>query len=553
MEPNRRVVFIFIMITVAVLCFALLLAAGYFGSFFNRAMSVAGYLTWHNVFEFASIFISLSVFVISYYTYNQTGNFQSLIIGCFFLMSGLLDIFHTLSFKGMPDFLVQNTAGNRATTLWVISRFISSIGLLIASYVSNKRVRRINAKWMAIPSALIAFIVLFITTYAPYLISPMYIEGQGLTSFKIILEFIIISVFVISSIRFSIIYIKKEESLDLLLVVALIVSVFSELAFTIYNSVYDIYNYIGHFYKIIYFIIIFRAIFIQNIRKPYQDLKHAKEELHNYAQNLDRMVEQRTSQLKQINSKLTDDLEYARDIQKAMMPVRIPVIDEVAFHTAYIPAEHVGGDFYNIFKLDEDRVGFYIGDVAGHGVPAAMLTVFLNQCFKIYRELENENFVHSSPSSVLKYIYESYNLTNFKDETYVVLFYAIYNFRTRELVYSSAGLNANPVLMSSEGHITEILTSGFPICKFMEYIKADYEDRIIVLKEGDILLLYTDGLIEAQGREAVKDYWPCLRKLLGSSRLKIEELSGRLLESINPANFEKGLPDDVTFILMEAK
>jgi len=137
----------------------------------------------------------------------------------------------------------------------------------------------------------------------------------------------------------------------------------------------------------------------------------AKQELRKYADNLDKIVQERTLELEELNKKLMEDLEYARDIQKAMFTLHHPDWQKVRFEAKYYTAERASGDFYNVFKLDGNNIGFFIGDVSGHGVPAAMLTVFLNQTIKTLVEVEIN--VAMSPSKVLESIYKSFNNSEF--------------------------------------------------------------------------------------------------------------------------------------------
>lgn len=211
---------------------------------------------------------------------------------------------------------------------------------------------------------------------------------------------------------------------------SMVLSIYSEIAFTQYASVYDIYNYLGHIYKFLAFFIIFKVMFINNIRKPYIELYDAKQEIKHYADNLDLLVQTRTEELRKLNNQLMDDLRYAKDIQKAVYPSRLPQEREVVFDTRYFAAEIVSGDFYNIFRRDEDNIAFFIGDVSGHGVPAAMLTVFVNQTVRTILDIELGII---KPSKVLNSIYKSFNETNFKEEVYIVMIYALYNKRKRYL------------------------------------------------------------------------------------------------------------------------
>ena len=87
-----------------VLSFLLFIATSLFENAFNSIMSIASFLTWHNLLEFLSILISLGIFLAAYYTYEQTKNLRMMLIGVVFLTMGFIDAFHTLSYKGMPDF-----------------------------------------------------------------------------------------------------------------------------------------------------------------------------------------------------------------------------------------------------------------------------------------------------------------------------------------------------------------------------------------------------------------------------------------------------------------
>jgi len=163
------------------------------------------------------------------------------------------------------------------------------------------------------------------------------------------------------------------------------------------------------------------------------------------------------------------------------------------------------------FKIDNDNIGFYIGDVSGHGVPAAMLTIFLNQTVKTLLEMETNELNKISPAMVLENIYRSFNSTNFDENVYIVMIYAVYNRHTQVLTYSSAGLNVSPILIKPSGEILEIEIKGFPICKFIEFYDGEYQNHALKLNKDEKILFYTDGLIEAQNTD---------RNFFGDMRLK---------------------------------
>jgi sigma-B regulation protein RsbU (phosphoserine phosphatase) len=464
----------------------------------------------------------------------------------------MVDFFHMLSYKGMPAFLINNPESNRATTFWIIARLLSAFYFILAVYMNLEKRSKINKKFFALTAFFISIIILIVVTYYPDFLPPMYIEGKGLTPLKIVLEYLIILLLAVSGTKSLIMYIKTGDKLSALMCGSLILGIFSELAFVSYDQVYDIYNYIGHIYKVIAYSMLFVLAFVRNVQQPYIELYEAERKLRNYADSLDKTVEQRTKQLKNVNKRLMDDLKYAKGIQKAMLPAALPDMPEFSFNAMYYPAERLSGDFYDIFKLDDQHFAFYICDVSGHGVPAAMLTVFLKQCIDNKKDMDLNSGDISFPSKVLLSVFDSFNNTNFKDEVYMVLAYAIYNIKTKKLIYSSAGLNAVPILIKENGEIEEIPIRGFPICKLKNEFNVNYDDSYLDLSKGDKLLFYTDGLVDAKNMENRQYGIDRLNGfLLNNSGLSGEELRNSLKQDLYDYINGKKISDDITFFILE--
>ncbi len=526
---------------------------------FSRIMSASEYLSWHTIFEFMSILISFCVFILPYYAYRQSRRLRGILIANVFLTMSIIDTFHTLSFKGMPHFLIENTGANRATTFWVIARLIGAIGITLASLIKINRKSNVDRKVFSGIAILFSLSVLVIVTYFPNVIPAMYVEGMGVTQIKKILEYVIIIFLCFAGILYLRQYLKNRDNSNLIISIAITIGIFSELAFVRYYSVYDIYNYVGHAYKFISYFMVFRIAFIKNIEKPYLALFKAKNRLDKYAGQLNKLVAERTEELQQVNEelsqknqKLLEDLEFARDIQKAILPGKFPNCDQLTFEAKYYPAERVSGDFYNIFKLDEDRIGMYIGDVSGHGVPAAMLTVFLNQCIKTVQELDGNRCEVIKPSKVLENLYESYNRVNFKDEVYILVLYAIYNIKTMELTYSSAGMNAQPLIVKRNSEIIEIDTTGLPICKLINITPANYTDKTIQLENGDKVFFYTDGLIESYDNKTGEIFTlEYLKEFLLKNNGNCSKLYNEIDKKIKNISGNSGLKDDITFFMLQ--
>ncbi|MFA9423595.1 MAG: MASE3 domain-containing protein [Sedimentibacter sp.] len=526
--------------------------SAYFNNFFKEIMSVATYLTWHNLFEFASILAAFSIFIVTFYIYDESGSLRMIILGCAFLVMGSIDIFHTLSYKGMEDFFISNISANRATTFWILSRIIGSLGILVAVIIPIQYECKIKKWFFVIPTSIVVMTIFFVVTYLPDFLPAMFIEGQGLTKWKIALEYLVILVMLITFIKIAMDYNKDGSRQEYLFMIGILMSIFSEFAFVSYASVYDIYNYIGHIYKIIAYFILFKAIYAENVIIPYHEMKKTRNDLKVYSENLDFLVKQRTKELENMNEKLIIDIEYAREMQRSLLPTQMPQDISVFFCAGYLPAERLSGDFYNVIKLDESNIAIYIGDVAGHGVSAAMLTIFANQNIIPIKD-DEESLKVISPGYVIKSLYKAFNKMDFKDSTYLVMLYGIYNTQNKCFTYASGGINVLPLIIKHTGEIVEMELKGFPICKLGDYYEPFYEDRMIQLESGDKILFYTDGLVEAKNldgdiysQEKIKDF-------VGTNHsLKATELDEAIKENLYKHIGSSGkLLDDVTFLIME--
>lgn len=542
-----KVIFVFIFSII------LYIIAAYYNNVFVDIMSVASYLTWHIIFEFAGILVSFSLFTVTYFIYEESGSLRMIVLGCAFLAMGFLDAFHTLSFKGMADFFITNDTANRATTLWILSRVFGSLGFMSAVFIPSHIIYKIKKRFFAATTIVFTIILFLVVTYFPHFFPAMLIEGQGLTYIKIILEYIIILIMGVTFIMVVAEYKKTNSKREYMFMIALVLSIFSEFSFTNYGSVYDAFNYIGHLYKIIAYIILYKAIYIENVSVPYREMKIARNELKEYSDNLNIIVKQRTKELEEMNEVLMTDIEYAKEMQRSLLPAQMPQDISVSFHAEYLAAERLSGDFYNVIKLDENNIAIYIGDVSGHGVSAAMLTVFANQNIKPLKEEEDLSEEIIEPGYVLKTIYKGFNKTNFNVETYIVMLYGIYNIKSKCFTYASAGINVPPYIIKKSGEVLEMNIKGFPICKLGDYVMPFYDDRTVQLESGDKILFYSDGLVEVKNKNNVIYGQQKMEEFIKRNcKLNSTELNVAIKSNLyNHMGNDGKLMDDATFLIME--
>jgi len=248
-------------------------------------LSFYNYLLFHSIAEVISIVISGGIFFIGWNSRKYMNSSFFLVVGTSFLFISIIDLLHTLSYSGMAIFF--DFDANLPTQLWIAARYWQSLSYLLASLAINKKIK---ASYLMV-SGVVIISVLFYTIFYE-IFPPSYIEGTGLTLFKIISEYIIILIFLASAI---ILYKFRNEfqwKIFILIIVSISATIISELSFTFYLSVFDISNLIGHIFKIIAFFLIYKAIIVTGLEDPFglllRKLKLSDESLRRKADDLER-------------------------------------------------------------------------------------------------------------------------------------------------------------------------------------------------------------------------------------------------------------------------
>jgi PAS domain S-box-containing protein len=259
------------------------------------------------------------------------------------------------------------------------------------------------------------------------------------------------------------------------------------------------------------------------------------------------LYDEEVNKVIQQNNVQNRDLNIAAKIQKRLLPSQ-NLFPNIEYR--YKPLDQLGGDFCDIFPFG-DYVGIFISDVAGHGVPSAFVTAILKSSLD-----KAESYVKENPSQLLSYLNES--IVDFCDGRFVTAFYGIFNKKSRELLYSSAG-HPYPILIR-KGFVSELKMekSGRPLGIFSAHDSSakfhHYSNQIFALEKSDRLLFYTDGLTEASKIEKAdyiqyEDY--IKESIIKSKELPLAEFLDRLLMDQNL--FLEGAPleDDICMIGMD--
>lgn len=262
----------------------------------------------------------------------------------------------------------------------------------------------------------------------------------------------------------------------------------------------------------------------------------------------DRLAE-RTAEVHRINrllhqayQQIDEELELAQRIQSSFLPQTLPQVPNVRFAVHYLLCGRVGGDFYDIFRLDEDHVGFYVADAMGHGVPASLLTIFVKKGVRP-KEVHGNSYRLVPPDEVLGRLNRDLIEQQLSGQPFITLVYALFNHKTGVLSLARAG-HPYPLHVPRDGPVQLWKQEGF----LLGVVDARFPLHSRQIQAGDKLLLYTDGIDHA----AFEEQTPGLDSLIACAErhrlLPAQEFVARLARDLFGT---ASLPDDLTLLVLE--
>ncbi|MDD2689082.1 MAG: CHASE2 domain-containing protein [Candidatus Omnitrophica bacterium] len=241
---------------------------------------------------------------------------------------------------------------------------------------------------------------------------------------------------------------------------------------------------------------------------------------------------------------LEKELDIARAIQRSFLPAEISNFHGLDISSFLQPAKFVAGDLYDVFVIDERKIGVFIGDVSGKGVPAALIMAQTISLFRIFsRQYPN------SPEVLNRMNREFYGKFSGR---FVTCMYIIIDIEKKQVSVSSAG--HSPLLLHRRGEerILEIeLSADLPL-GITEDI--EYKEVIFNMEEGDEIIVFTDGLSEARDKRNQEFGLANIKNIiLKSSRLTAAELSKDIESALFGFSGRQPLHDDITFIVLKSQ
>lgn len=250
-----------------------------------------------------------------------------------------------------------------------------------------------------------------------------------------------------------------------------------------------------------------------------------------------------TESIQNKNNLLNFELKMAKNIQLSILPNSFEH-ENLLFEYIYKPCATLSGDFLDIYKIRDNIYGVYIADVAGHGVSASLLTMFLRS--SIDKQID-------SPEVVLKNLYRKFNDLNFDTTQYLTIFYAIIDIENYTLTYSNAGHNSPPILFNNiTKSLRKLISSGIPISNWSE--SPHYKNTTIKINPNDQLLMYTDGIIEISNEQSIEFGESNILELILNydqhPKVVLKEIMDKAFNFANIQN-ENHLKDDITISIIK--
>jgi sigma-B regulation protein RsbU (phosphoserine phosphatase) len=251
---------------------------------------------------------------------------------------------------------------------------------------------------------------------------------------------------------------------------------------------------------------------------------------------------------------IEDDLKAAAWMQERLLPAPTLQAHGVRCEWRLQPSGYVAGDIFNFFVMDEKQVGFYLLDVSGHGVPAAMLSVALGMMLtpdathgsplKSYNR-DTGVFEVLLPDDAIRELNRRFQL---KDDRYFTMIYGLFDTHSSILRMAQAG-HPSPILIRKDGRLQILGSGGMPMGVWPD-IEFDCFD--VSIKHGDRLLLYSDGVTECKsvhgetfGEDRVVD---CLEQL---ATRPLDELLGELMDVVRSWRGDSDFEDDLSLLAIE--
>ena len=234
------------------------------------------------------------------------------------------------------------------------------------------------------------------------------------------------------------------------------------------------------------------------------------------------------------------ELSVAADIQRKLLPQTSPDVSGMQLAFYFKPARGVGGDYYDFIQLPSSKVGVTMVDVAGKGVPAALVMVMIRS---VLRTLAPS---YDSTSQVVSRLNDILS-RELSSDRYATMFYYTFDPVTHRVKYTNAGHGPAIFYSPSTGELRRLDTEGFPV-GIVE--GSFYGENEVVVREGDILVLYTDGITEAMNEDhELFGEENLIEVIKSNASLSAQEIKTRIVQAVGFFVGDAPQHDDMTLVV----
>jgi phosphoserine phosphatase RsbU/P len=242
--------------------------------------------------------------------------------------------------------------------------------------------------------------------------------------------------------------------------------------------------------------------------------------------------------------RLEKELDVAREIQRKILPSKTPEMEKLSLFATFIPAFEVGGDYYDFFEIDKNKLGFVIADVAGKGISAAFIMAEVKGIFETLSKLiSSPRQLFIQANEILK--------GSLEKKSFVTAIYGIIDINSGIVRIARAG--HPPVFHLHAGAIKSLSPEGIGLgLDYGDIFSNNLKELEIKLNFGDVLCVYTDGIPESQNIELGDFGYARMKEIiLENSEKNVQEISNEILKQVSIFSQNKSQHDDITLILFK--
>jgi serine phosphatase RsbU (regulator of sigma subunit) len=257
-------------------------------------------------------------------------------------------------------------------------------------------------------------------------------------------------------------------------------------------------------------------------------------------------LRRRDDSLRYFTQRLDEELRLAARLQQDFLPKSLPQVGPVRFHTLFRPASHVSGDLYDVMRLDEGHVGFYMADAVGHGMPAALLTMFLKQALVTKEILPGGGYRLLQPGQTMARLNDALVGQKLSHATFATALYGHVDARTLTLTFARGG-HPNPLLLTAAGELRVMESEGSLLGIFPD---DAFDQTSVQLSAGDRVILYSDGIELVYSRDDTPDPQRWRDELAELGRLSTRQILDDIATRFD-AVADSRKRDDLTVIVVD--